>query len=174
MEKEVVLQVRDLELWFKHDYGANKILNKVSYDIYKGETLGIVGESGCGKSVTSLSIMRLLQISKNLPEMLDCMSIAGGVGIAVGRLASMFNASDRGQIVADKWGLPFAYPVTNAVSGVAENRLATFMLQSLSTAAIVALLALCVLLCLMFRKKLRDGDKFEFAGQKFVIVHEAE
>ena len=103
-------------------------------------------------------IMRLLQISKNLPEMLDCMSIAGGVGIAVGRLASMFNASDRGQIVADKWGLPFAYPVTNAVSGVAENRLATFMLQSLSTAAIVALLALCVLLCLLFRKKLRDGD----------------
>ena len=62
MEKEVVLQVRDLELWFKHDYGANKILNKVSYDIYKGETLGIVGESGCGKSVTSLSIMRLLQM----------------------------------------------------------------------------------------------------------------
>ena len=56
-------------------------------------------------------IMRLLQISKNLPEMLDCMSIAGGVGIAVGRLASMFNASDRGQIVADKWELPFAYPV---------------------------------------------------------------
>ena len=103
-------------------------------------------------------IMRLLQISKNLPEMLDCMSIAGGVGIAVGRLASMFNASDRGQIVADKWGLPFAYPVTNAVSGVVENRLATFMLQSLSTAAIVALLALCVLLCLLFRKKLRDGD----------------
>ena len=103
-------------------------------------------------------IMRLLQISKNLPEMLDCMSIAGGVGIAVGRLASMFNASDRGQIVADKWSLPFAYPVTNAVSCVAENRLATFMLQSLSSATIVVLLALCVLFCLLLRKKLRDGD----------------
>ena len=38
-----------------------KILNGISFDIYKGETLGIVGESGCGKSVTSLSIMRLLQ-----------------------------------------------------------------------------------------------------------------
>lgn len=61
MEKEITLQVKDLELWFENDYGANKILNGISFDIYKGETLGIVGESGCGKSVTSLSIMRLLQ-----------------------------------------------------------------------------------------------------------------
>ncbi len=61
MDKEKTLQVKDLELWFENDYGANKILNGISFDIYKGETLGIVGESGCGKSVTSLSIMRLLQ-----------------------------------------------------------------------------------------------------------------
>ena len=55
-----VLNVRDLELWFKNDYGAVKILNKISFDIKKGETLGIVGESGCGKSMTSLCIMQLL------------------------------------------------------------------------------------------------------------------
>ena len=61
MEREITLQVRDLELWFDNDYGSKKILNGVSFDIYKGETLGIVGESGCGKSVTSLAIMRLLQ-----------------------------------------------------------------------------------------------------------------
>ena len=61
MEKEVTLQVKDLELWFDNDRGSVKILNGISFDIYKGETLGIVGESGCGKSVTSLSIMRLLQ-----------------------------------------------------------------------------------------------------------------
>ena len=59
-EKETVLEVRDLELWFNGDYGAVKILNKVSFDIHKGETLGIVGESGCGKSMTSLCIMQLL------------------------------------------------------------------------------------------------------------------
>ena len=58
--KEKVLQVKDLELWFVNEFGAKKILNGISFDIYKGETLGIVGESGCGKSVTSLSIMRLL------------------------------------------------------------------------------------------------------------------
>ena len=61
MGKEVTLQVKDLELWFDNDRGSVKILNGISFDIYKGETLGIVGESGCGKSVTSLSIMRLLQ-----------------------------------------------------------------------------------------------------------------
>ena len=61
MEKEVTLQIKDLELWFDNDRGSVKILNGISFDIYKGETLGIVGESGCGKSVTSLSIMRLLQ-----------------------------------------------------------------------------------------------------------------
>ena len=58
--KEKVLQVKDLELWFVNEFGSKKILNGISFDIYKGETLGIVGESGCGKSVTSLSIMRLL------------------------------------------------------------------------------------------------------------------
>ena len=102
--------------------------------------------------------MRLIRVSCNLPKMLDCMSIAGGVGIAVGRLASMFNASDRGQVVADSVGLPFAYPVTNAGSGVAENRLATFMLQSMATGAIVAAIALYMIISALRKKKLRDGD----------------
>ena len=60
MNKKITLSVKDLELWFDNDYGAVKILNKISFDIYKGETLGIVGESGCGKSMTSLCIMQLL------------------------------------------------------------------------------------------------------------------
>ena len=61
MEREKTLEVRDLELWFDNDRSSVKILNSISFDIYKGEALGIVGESGCGKSVTSLSVMRLLQ-----------------------------------------------------------------------------------------------------------------
>ena len=103
-------------------------------------------------------LMRLIRVSRNLPEMLDSMCLGGGVGIAVGRLASLFNASARGQVVADTVGLPFAFPVTNAVSGATENRLATFMLQSISTGVIVALLLLYMFLCVLRKKKLRDGD----------------
>ena len=103
-------------------------------------------------------LMRLIRVSMNRPEMLDSMCRGGGVGIAVGRLASLFNASSRGQVVADTVGLPFAFPVTNAVSGAAENRLATFMLQSISTGVIVALLLLYMFLCVLRKKKLRDGD----------------
>ncbi len=61
-ERETILNVEDLELWFRNDYDETiKILNKINFQIYKGETLGIVGESGCGKSMTSLSIMRLVE-----------------------------------------------------------------------------------------------------------------
>jgi prolipoprotein diacylglyceryltransferase len=90
--------------------------------------------------------------------MLDCMAIAGSAGIAVGRLASLFNASDRGMVVADTVGFPFAYPVVNAVSGVAENRLATFMIQSMLTGGIVIALLIFVLVSALRRKKVRDGD----------------
>ena len=61
MEKEKILSVRDLNLWFDGDYSSPQILNNVNFDIYKGETLGIAGESGCGKTVTSLSVLRLLK-----------------------------------------------------------------------------------------------------------------
>ena len=59
--REKLLSVQDLKLWFENDYGMVQILNGINFDIYKGETLGIVGESGCGKSMTSFSIMRLLE-----------------------------------------------------------------------------------------------------------------
>ncbi len=61
MNKEVVLSVQQLETTFFSKAGAYKAVNRVSYDVYKGETLGIVGESGCGKSVTSFSLMRLIE-----------------------------------------------------------------------------------------------------------------
>lgn len=57
---EKVLEVKNLETSFKSEYGTIKAVDNVSFDVYKGKTLGIVGESGCGKSVTSLSIMRLI------------------------------------------------------------------------------------------------------------------
>lgn len=55
-----ILSVRDLCVSFSSDEMTAQVVNGISFDLKQGETLGIVGESGCGKSVTSLSIMRLL------------------------------------------------------------------------------------------------------------------
>ncbi|WP_066069001.1 ABC transporter ATP-binding protein [Neobacillus soli] len=57
---EKVLQVKDLHVSFSTYGGEVKAVRGVSFDLYKGETLAIVGESGCGKSVTSQSIMKLI------------------------------------------------------------------------------------------------------------------
>jgi oligopeptide/dipeptide ABC transporter ATP-binding protein len=58
---EVLLSVRDLKTYFYTEDGVVPAVDGVSFDVHRGGTLGIVGESGCGKSVTSLSIMRLVQ-----------------------------------------------------------------------------------------------------------------
>ncbi len=59
--KELLLEVKNLKTYFHTEDGVVKAVDGVSFEIYKGEVLGVVGESGCGKSVTSLSIMRLVQ-----------------------------------------------------------------------------------------------------------------
>jgi len=55
-----ILEVKDLEVSFSTDSGSVQVLHGVSFNVKRGRTLGLVGESGCGKSVTSMSIMGLL------------------------------------------------------------------------------------------------------------------
>jgi oligopeptide/dipeptide ABC transporter ATP-binding protein len=59
---EDILQIKDLRTWFHVMDGTVKAVDGVDLSIGRGRTLGVVGESGCGKSVTALSIMRLLDI----------------------------------------------------------------------------------------------------------------
>ena len=56
-----ILEIEDLHTYFFTDQGVVKAVNGVSFNIPQNSTVGIVGESGCGKSVTSMSVMRLLQ-----------------------------------------------------------------------------------------------------------------
>ncbi|MBQ8408591.1 MAG: ABC transporter ATP-binding protein [Clostridia bacterium] len=56
-----VLEIEDLETFFYTDNGVVRSVNKISFDVPKDSIVGLVGESGCGKSVTSLSIMQLVQ-----------------------------------------------------------------------------------------------------------------
>ncbi|MFO0604346.1 MAG: ABC transporter ATP-binding protein [Polyangiales bacterium] len=58
---EPLLSVRNLVTEFRTDEGALRAVDDVSFELPAGGTLGVVGESGCGKSVTSLSILRLIQ-----------------------------------------------------------------------------------------------------------------
>lgn len=59
-QKDTVLDVRNLSTWFYTEEGIVKALEGVSFSLKRGEILGIVGETGCGKSVTAASIMRLI------------------------------------------------------------------------------------------------------------------
>jgi len=60
MAKQPILELQDLEVKFHTLDGVVHAVNGVSYTLEEGQTLGVVGESGCGKSVSVLSVMRLI------------------------------------------------------------------------------------------------------------------
>lgn len=110
--------------------------------------IGVFG--GC---LLAAVLTRITKLHGNLPQMLDCMCLSGGAAIAAGRLASFFNSSDRGQLLQTIRSMPWAYPVTNSVSGATEYRLATFLLQAIVTGCITL-----ALLVFFLSKKRKDGD----------------
>jgi oligopeptide/dipeptide ABC transporter ATP-binding protein len=59
-DSQPILQVRQLRTFFHTESGVGRAVDGVSFDLRQGQTLGLVGESGCGKSMTALSIMRLV------------------------------------------------------------------------------------------------------------------
>ncbi len=105
------------------------------------------------------AVLRLVRLIRNLPFAFDCMALAGGAGIALGRLACLYTAADRGPVVETLRTFPFVYPVTNAVTGVVEWRFATFMIQSIVTGLIFLGLLIFYLAGQRGKvSKVRDGD----------------
>ena len=60
MENDILLEVKNLRTYFELDEGTVKAVDGVDFTVKKGKTLGIVGESGCGKSVTAMSILQIV------------------------------------------------------------------------------------------------------------------
>ena len=129
-------------------------LSEALTDYSRGGFALIGAFAGC---ILGAVILRLCRLSRNLPRLLDHMAIAGCLGISVGRLAPFFNTGDRGMILPETVGLPWAVSMTNSVSGAAENRLAVFLIQAMAAAALFLVL-------LIFyargrrRGTLREGD----------------
>ena len=59
--EDYILQVKNLKTYFYMDNGTLKAVDDVSFNLKRNETIGIIGESGCGKSVTASSILRIIQ-----------------------------------------------------------------------------------------------------------------
>lgn len=100
-----LLDVKNLQTFFYTDDGIAKAVDDVSYDLDMGETLGIVGESGCGKSVSALSIMRLI------PEPPG--KIAGGQILFKGKNLVDLPEKDMRKIRGNDIGMIFQEPMTS-------------------------------------------------------------
>ena len=68
MEDRPIITVKNLKTYFYTNQRCNKAINGVSFQVKKGKTLCVVGESGCGKSVTASSIMQLLPKLSRIEE----------------------------------------------------------------------------------------------------------
>jgi oligopeptide/dipeptide ABC transporter ATP-binding protein len=100
-----VLEVKNLKTSFFTEEGEIKAVDDVSFNVYQGKTLGIVGESGCGKSATSLSIMRLIS---NPPG-----KIVGGEIIYGGRNLLKIELDQMRAIRGNEISMIFQEPMTS-------------------------------------------------------------
>jgi oligopeptide transport system ATP-binding protein len=100
-----ILQVIDLDTQFHTQDGVVHAVNGISYDLAEGETLGIVGESGCGKSVSVLSIMRLIQEPPG--------KIVGGQVLFRGKDLLKLDEEEMRKIRGDQIAMVFQDPMTS-------------------------------------------------------------
>src|SRR5512140_955597 len=100
-----LLEVKDLRTQFRTQDGVVNAVNGVSFTLDEGESLGIVGESGCGKSVTSLSIMRLIPQPPG--------KIVGGEVLFNGRDLLKINEDEMRRVRGKEIAMIFQDPMTS-------------------------------------------------------------
>ncbi|MCX8213805.1 MAG: ABC transporter ATP-binding protein, partial [SAR202 cluster bacterium] len=100
-----VLEIKDLATYFYTHDGVVKAVDGISYEVQEGETLGIVGESGCGKSVSALSIMRLIADPPG--------KIERGKVIFEGRDLLKLSDSEMRSVRGNRIGMIFQEPMTS-------------------------------------------------------------
>ncbi len=99
-----LLEIKDLETHFQTPDGVVKAVNKVSYTVEEGEFVGIVGESGCGKSVSALSIMRLVPSPPG--------NVVGGQVIFDGQDLLQLTEEEMRRVRGNRIGMVFQEPMT--------------------------------------------------------------
>lgn len=102
---DILLNISNLQTYFYTDEGVSKAVDGVDYYVRKGETLGVVGESGCGKSVTALSIMRLIPQPPG--------KIAGGDITFEGKSLLELSSQEMRKIRGNKISMIFQEPMTS-------------------------------------------------------------
>ncbi len=102
---EPLLSLRHLVTAFETDEGYLRAVDDVSFDVYPGQTLGIVGESGCGKSVTALSIMRLVPSPPGFIE--------GGEALFDGRDLMQLSEPEMRSLRGNEISMIFQEPMTS-------------------------------------------------------------
>lgn len=110
-EQQILLSVQNLKTYFYQDEGAVKAVDGASFNVYAGKTLGIVGESGCGKSVTAQSILRIVDNPGRIVEGRILLHRADGSEIDLTQLHP--NSKEMRAIRGAEIGLVFQEPMTS-------------------------------------------------------------
>ncbi len=105
VDQKPLLELRGLKTWFYTDEGIAKAVDGVDYAILPGETMGVVGESGCGKSVTALSIMGLIPQPPG--------KIVGGQILLNGEDITKYSEDELRKIRGNRIGMIFQEPMTS-------------------------------------------------------------
>ena len=105
MNHQKILEIKELKTYFFTYEGVAKAVDGVSYQLEKGEPLGVVGESGCGKSVTALSILRLIPVPPG--------RVVGGEILFKGRNLLELSEDEMRKIRGNRISMIFQEPMTS-------------------------------------------------------------